>query len=79
MANLQDEDLEDHMKARKQFELEESNKRKEGAKKYLESEKKKKKVVDLTPLHLTKNNVDFLQSLFTDDNLTGILKTNKYK
>ena len=75
MLRIEDEDLEDHIQARKTFELEEDSKRKEEAKKYLESKKSKKKVVDLTPFHFTKDNVDFLQSLFTDDNLTGILMT----
>ena len=74
VKQIEDEDgsIKDHLIEKKGREKDEEIKRKEEAKMFLESEKLKKKVVDLTPFQFEEEILAFLRTIFNDFNLKGL-------
>ena len=60
-----------HYATRRKMEKNEIEEIQDEAKEYLEAKRRKKDLVDLTPTSLGKDDVNFIRSLFTDEDLTG--------
>ena len=60
-----------HYATRRKMEKNEMEEIQDEAKEYLEAKRRKKDLVDLTPTSLGKDDVNFIRSLFTDEDLKG--------